>query len=149
MADSDSDQIPTVASLLVFDAVPSNGAGPAKSSKQILRTPKNILLPIILLFCVVGRYAMTNSMYGVLIMLIMGIIGWILEENGVPVAPIILGLVLGEMFGQNFMTSMIKSVDNLIGFLTRPIAAVLGISPILLWAVMLLRLRGAKPAVAA
>lgn len=92
---------------------------------------------------------MTNSMYGVLIMLIMGIIGWILEENGVPVAPIILGLVLGEMFGQNFMTSMIKSVDNLIGFLTRPIAAVLGISPILLWAVMLLRLRGAKPAVAA
>ena len=42
-------------------------------------------------------------------MLVMGIIGWLMEENGFPIAPAILGLVLGEMLEQNFMTSMIKA----------------------------------------
>jgi putative tricarboxylic transport membrane protein len=108
-----------------------------KCSKQILRTPKNILLPMILMFCIVGSYAMTNSIYGIIIMLVMGMLGWILEENGYPVAPIILGLVLGEMFEQNFMTSMIKSDGNLIGFFSRPIATVLGVMTIALWVYMI------------
>jgi putative tricarboxylic transport membrane protein len=110
-----------------------------KSAKQILRTPKNILLPMILMFCIVGAYAMTNSIYGIVIMLVMGVLGWILEENGYPVAPIILGLVLGEMFEQNFMTSMIKSDGSLIGFFSRPIAAVLGVMTIALWGFMVWR----------
>jgi TctA family transporter len=108
-----------------------------KSAKQILRTPRNVLLPIILLFCIVGAYAMTNSIYGIIIMLVMGVVGWILEENGFPVAPVILGLVLGEMFEQNFMTSMIKSDGSLLGFFNRPIAATLGAMTLLLWAFML------------
>ncbi|HRD74538.1 MAG TPA: tripartite tricarboxylate transporter permease [Hyphomicrobiaceae bacterium] len=112
-----------------------------KSAKLILRTPKNILVPIILMFCVVGSFAMTNSVYGIIIMLILGVIGWLLEENGFPVAPIILGLVLGEMFEMNFMTSMIKSDGSLFGFVSRPIAAVLGAMTIALWAFMLIRMR--------
>ena len=117
-----------------------------KSAKQILRTPKNVLLPMILLFCIVGSYAMTNSVYGIIIMLIMGLFAWILEENGFPVAPIILGLVLGEMFEQNFMTSMIKADGSLIGFFSRPIAATLGVMTLALWAFMLwVRLKPAEP----
>lgn len=117
-----------------------------KSAKQILRTPKNVLLPMILLFCIVGSYAMTNSVYGIIIMLIMGVFAWILEENGFPVAPIILGLVLGEMFEQNFMTSMIKADGSLIGFFSRPIAATLGVMTLALWAFMLwVRLKPAQP----
>lgn len=110
-----------------------------KSAQQILRMPRNILLPLILLFCIVGAYAMTNSPYGILIMLIMGIVAWMLEENGFPVAPIILGLVLGELFEQSFMTSMIKSDGSLLGFLARPIAATLGVMTFSVWAFMLLR----------
>jgi TctA family transporter len=110
-----------------------------KCARYILRTPRNVLLPLILLSCVVGSYAMTNSFYGVLIMLIMGVVGWILEENGFPVAPIILGLVLGEMFEQNFMTSMIKADGSLIGFFSRPIAATLGVITFAVWAYMLVR----------
>jgi putative tricarboxylic transport membrane protein len=110
-----------------------------KSAQQILRMPRNILLPLILLFCIVGSYAMTNSPYGILIMLIMGIVAWLLEENGFPVAPIILGLVLGELFEQSFMTSMIKSDGSLLGFLARPIAATLGVMTFSVWAFMLLR----------
>jgi TctA family transporter len=110
-----------------------------KLAKQTLRTPRNILLPIILLFCIVGSYAMTNSPYGIIIMLVLGILGWILEENGFPVGPMILGMVLGELFEQSFMTSMIKADGSLLGFFSRPIAGTLGVLTLALWAYMLLR----------
>jgi putative tricarboxylic transport membrane protein len=108
-----------------------------KSAKMTLRMPRNVLLPIILIFCIVGSYAMTNSLYAVVIMLGMGVLGWIMEENGFPIAPVILGLVLGEMFEQNFMTSMIKADGSFLAFFERPIAGVLGVLTILVWGFML------------
>lgn len=110
-----------------------------KSGKQILRVPRNVLLPIILIFCVVGAYAMTNSTFGIIIMLVMGMVGWLMEENGFPIAPAILGLVLGEMLEQNFMTSMIKADGSLLFFFERPIAACLGAATILIWGAMIWR----------
>ena len=120
-----------------------------KMAKQILRVPRNVLLPIILIFCVVGSYAMTNSIYGIIVMLVMGIVGWLMEEHGYPIAPAILGLVLGEMLEQNFMTSMIKADGSLLGFFERPIAATLGVMTALLWAAMLWRAWRGKPLVIA
>lgn len=110
-----------------------------KSGKQLLRVPRNILLPVIFLFCLVGAYAMTNSVYGIMVMLAMGLIGWLMEENGFPVAPAILGLVLGEMLEHNFMTSMIKADGAFLAFFARPIAGALGVFTIVLWSVMLWR----------
>ena len=72
-------------------------------------------------------------------MLVMGVLGWLMEENGFPIAPAILGLVLGEMLEQNFMTSMIKSDGALFAFFERPIAACLGVATLLVWAGMLWR----------
>ncbi|MBU2961267.1 tripartite tricarboxylate transporter permease [Citreicella sp. C3M06] len=111
------------------------GWGAVKVAKQTLRVPSRVLLPIVMSLCIVGAFAMTNSVFGIVIMLGMGITGWILEENGVPVAPIILGLVLGPMFERMFMTSMIKSNGDLLAFFERPIAATLGVCVLLLWAV--------------
>jgi TctA family transporter len=110
-----------------------------KSARQMLRTPRNILLPVILLFCIVGSFAMTNSLYGVTLMLVMGLVGWFLEEHGIPVAPLILGLVLGEMLEQTFVQNMIKTDGALLAFFSRPIAGVLGVATVLIWTVMLLR----------
>jgi TctA family transporter len=110
-----------------------------KMARHVLRVPRNVLLPVILMFCIVGSYAMTNSMYGVIVMLALGLFGWLLEENGFPIAPVILGLVLGEMFEHNFMTSMIKADGNLLAFFFRPIAATLGVMTISLWIFMIWR----------
>jgi putative tricarboxylic transport membrane protein len=107
-----------------------------KLAKQILRVPRNVLLPIILLFCVVGSYAMTNSTYGIILMAVMGVLGWLMEEHGFPIAPAILGLVLGELLEQSFMTSMIKSDGAFLVFFERPIAGTLGALTILIWAGM-------------
>jgi TctA family transporter len=99
-----------------------------RGARRLLGVPKNVLLPLILLFCIVGSFAMTNSPYGIVLMLVFGVIGWFLEEQGVPVAPLILGLVLGELLEQSFMTSMIKSDGSFLAFFARPIAAALGVS---------------------
>jgi TctA family transporter len=62
-----------------------------------------------------------------------------MEENGYPVAPAILGVILGTMLEEHFITSMIKADGRFLGFFERPIAAALGIATILLWLWPLLR----------
>jgi TctA family transporter len=116
-------------------------------SRQILHVPRRVLMPIILMFCIVGSFAINNTVFGVTVMLILGVMAYLMEENGFPVAPTILGIVLGPMLEDNFMSSMIKSDGNLLGFFSRPIAATLGILLILIWLVPLIGLlRGRKDA---
>jgi len=102
-------------------------------SRQILRIPHAALMPIIMLFCVVGSFAINNSSFDVMLMLILGVMAFIMEENGFPIAPVILGIVLGVMVEDNFITSMIKSDGSFLTFFERPIAAVLGITTLLIW----------------
>ncbi|HEY1327487.1 MAG TPA: tripartite tricarboxylate transporter permease [Casimicrobiaceae bacterium] len=102
------------------------GWGCIKVAKQILRVPRNVLMPVILLFCVVGTFAINNTVFDVGVMLVAGVAAYILEENGFPSAPAILGVVLGGMLEENFVTSMIKSDGALSAFFSRPIAAALG-----------------------
>ncbi len=104
-----------------------------KVSRQILRVPTRILMPIILMFCIVGSFAINNSVFGIGIMLVLGVVGFVMEENDYPVAPAILGLVLGPMLEQNFITSMIKADGNLLAFFERPIAAGLGVLTVAVW----------------
>lgn len=104
-----------------------------KTSSQMLRVPKNILLPAILMFCVIGSFAINNSIFDVGTMLLMGVVGYFMEANGYPVAPIVLGLVLGPILEQNFMISMIKSEWDLTLFFVRPISAILGTFTIIVW----------------
>jgi putative tricarboxylic transport membrane protein len=115
------------------------GYAAIRGARHLLAVPKNILLPTILLFCIVGSFAMTNSPYGILLMLIFGVVGWLMEENGIPVAPLILGLVLGELLEQSFMTSMIKSDGSFLVFFQRPIAGILGAATLAIWAIMVWR----------
>ncbi len=100
---------------------------------KIMRVPPNMLNPIILGFCIVGAFAINNANFDVAAMLGFGILAYIMISNGIPVAPCILGLVLGHMLENTFMQSMIKSEWDLTSFFSRPIAATLGIVTIALW----------------
>src|SRR6187455_2227853 len=110
-----------------------------KVAKRILQVPRAVLMPIILLFCVVGSFAINNSLFGVIIMLVMGVLGWIMEENGFPVAPAILGMVLGAMLEENFISSMIKADGRMLAFFERPIAGGLGALTIVVLSVPVIR----------
>lgn len=112
-----------------------------KLARYILRIPRNILMPAVLAFCMVGAFAINNSVFGIVIVLVFGVLGFIMEENDFPIAPTILGIVLGPMLEDAFVTSMIKSGGDPLGFFERPIAAVLGVVTILIWlSPLLLRL---------
>ena len=103
------------------------GVAAIKGAKQLLRAPRPVLMPLILLFCVVGSFAINNSVFGVVLMLVFGVIAYVMEENGFPVAPAILGMVLGAMLEENFISSMIKAEGSLVAFFERPIAGALGL----------------------
>jgi putative tricarboxylic transport membrane protein len=108
-----------------------------KAAKNVLRLPRNVLMPTILLFCIVGSFAINNTVFGVLLILVFGVLAFVLEENGFPVAPAILGVVLGQMMEENFIKSMVKSDGDVTAFVTRPIAMWLAIATfiILFWPV--------------
>lgn len=108
-----------------------------KLAKRLLQAPRNILMPVILAFCIVGAFASNNAAYGIVIMLAFGVLGFIMEENGIPLAPCILGIVIGPIVERSFVTTMIKADGDLVAFFERPIAAGLGIVVILIWALSL------------
>ena len=104
-----------------------------KVARRILKVPRNILMPVILMFCVVGTFAINNDSFSIGVMLVAGLLAYVFEDNDFPIAPAILGVVLGSMLEENFITSMIKSDGNLGAFFARPIAAVLASLTILIW----------------
>jgi putative tricarboxylic transport membrane protein len=122
-----------------------------KAARRILRVPRQVLMPLIMLFCIVGTFAINNSMFNVGIMLVAGIVAYLLEANKFPIAPAILGVVLGGMLEENFITSMIKSNGSLSAFFSRPIAAGLAVITLLVWFTppLLRLLRSRRPALAA
>ncbi|KAB7585034.1 C4-dicarboxylate ABC transporter permease, partial [Verminephrobacter sp. Larva24] len=88
-------------------------------------------------------YATNNSVSDVGTMLIFGLLAYLMEVNGFPVAPTILGVVLGGMLEEHFVTSMIKADGEFLAFFSRPIAGTLGVLTILLWLLPLV-LRGLR-----
>ena len=91
---------------------------------RILKIPKNLLLPIIAVFCVVGGYANNNRVFDVLVMMIFGILGWLMKKAGLPVAPTILAFILCPVVETNLRRGLMKSQGTFVPFLTSPISLV-------------------------
>ncbi len=109
------------------------GWGLIRAARNVLLVPRKVLMPVILLFCVVGAFAINNSVFDVGVMLAFGLLAYFMEANGFPIAPTILGVVLGGMLEQNFVSSMIKAGGDPVAFFERPIAGGLGVATILIW----------------
>ena len=104
-----------------------------RAAKRILTIPAAVLMPLILFFCVVGSFAIDNSVFGIVVMLAAGVLAFFMERWGFPVAPTILGVVLGSMLEQHFFSSLIKADGMLLPFFERPIAGTLGVLTLLIW----------------
>lgn len=117
------------------------GIGMIRLASTVLRAPRSAILPVILLCCAVGSFATGNSLFAVLTVAAFGIIGYVMEANGYPVAAMVLGVVMGTMVEQSFVTSLIKSDGSILPFFERPVSSVLAALtigalawPILFWA---------------
>ena len=80
-----------------------------------------VLAPVVLVLCVVGAYALNNTMQSVYVLLIFGVVGYALVKLGFPLAPLILGLILGDQIELNLVRAIMTDPNPLL-FLTRPIS---------------------------
>jgi TctA family transporter len=92
---------------------------------KVMRLPRSMVMVGVLVFSVVGSYSLRNSMFDVYVMACFGLVGFFLESRKVPLAPLILGLILGPMVEDNLRTGLIKSEGSFLPFLTRPICFIL------------------------
>jgi putative tricarboxylic transport membrane protein len=106
---------------------------------NLLRVPYRILYPTILMFCVVGVYAVNSSMVDVGIMGIMGLLGYLLRKMDFETAPLVLGVVLAPIIEFSFRQALAMSGGSYAIFVQRPIAA------FFLAVAMLMILLGLKP----
>lgn len=109
------------------------GLGASSLFPQLLKIPENILMPTIVVLCVLGSYAVSNSPFDVLIMLIFGILGYVMLKVGLPLAPMLLAIILAPIVETNFRRSMIISENDYSIFFTRPITLVVLIITLLVF----------------
>ncbi|QSR31246.1 transporter [Nocardioides sp. S5] len=91
---------------------------------QILRVPYGYMFPLILLTSFVGAYSVTNSMFSVWVVLVFGIIGYFMKRLDLPMAPLVLGLVLGPLFEKALVQTSAMGDGSLALIFERPIVMV-------------------------
>ena len=92
---------------------------------KILSIPRALLYSAILVFATLGVYSLANSLVDVLIMYVIGVVGFFMRRYDFPVGPMILGVILGPMLESQFRRALQISQGDLTVFLTRPISAIL------------------------
>ncbi len=119
-----------------------------KAGGYVVKIPRRILLPVILLFCVIGSYAINGSYFDIGVMLLMGILGFALERRQIPLGPVVLGIILGGPLEERFIQTLSSSESVWTAFFSRPMAAGLGVVAILVWLtpVVIRLLRGRRRA---
>jgi putative tricarboxylic transport membrane protein len=93
-----------------------------KALVQVLRVPQHIIVPIIFVLCTVGSFALAGRLFDVWVMLAFGLIGFGLRHYGYPMAPLVLGIVLGDLLEKNLRRALVLSDGDLAPFFTRPIS---------------------------
>lgn len=97
----------------------------------ITRVRPALVFPVVLILCMIGAYAVNNSIFDVWVMLAFGILGYFLRRYGFDAAPIVLGLVLGRVLENSLRQSLVILDGNVWGFWSRPLSAILMVCIIL------------------
>jgi putative tricarboxylic transport membrane protein len=102
---------------------------------MLLRVPGSILAPLIIVFCVIGAYSLSNSVVEVLLMIGFGIGGYLMRKVDLDPAPLILAFVLGDILESSLRQAVLVGRGTLTLFVTRPIALTLVIAcaALILW----------------
>lgn len=134
-----------ITSLLIFLL---GGAVATRVFAQFQRLPGVLLVPSILILMCVGVYVINGRLIDLWIMLLAGIAGYFLEKVNVPLAPIILGMILGPMAEQSVRRALLISRGDASELLTRPISATLAVATVLMVAWPLIKAVRRKRALA-
>ena len=109
-----------------------------KAGREVMRIPRRVLLPVILLFCIVGAYAVNGSSFDIALMLAFGLLGVVCERWKISIGALVLGLILGGPLEERFVQTLAGGQGSLGVFFDRPVAAALGGACLLLWSIVLI-----------
>lgn len=100
---------------------------------KLLDIPKQFLYPIIIVLATIGAYGLNNRLFDVLCIFIFAVLGYVLDKNEFPLAPLVLGFVIGPIIELNLRRGLMSTYGSFGAFFTRPISAVvLGLTLVLL-----------------
>ncbi len=99
---------------------------------RLLETPQRYLMPVVLAFCIIGAYAAQNSVFDIGVLIVFGVVGYVMRKIALPVAPMVLGFILGPLVEDNLRRALILDDGNPLGFLTRPLSASLLVAIVVL-----------------
>ncbi|MCY4007557.1 MAG: tripartite tricarboxylate transporter permease [Rhodobacteraceae bacterium] len=90
---------------------------------MILKVPREIMMPLVFALCVIGPYALTQRTFEIWVMVGFGLAGFILRQMKYPMAPLVLGIILGDLLDKSLRRGLTLSDGDLTPFFTRPISA--------------------------
>jgi putative tricarboxylic transport membrane protein len=90
---------------------------------RLMYVPRAVLLPVIMVFCVVGTYALDNTMFDVWVMLGFGVLGFMLERAKMPLGPFVIGFVLAPLAEAKLRSGLMMTAGSLEPMFTRPLPA--------------------------
>ncbi len=89
----------------------------------VLKVPHAFLMPLVFTLCVIGPYAISQRLFDVWVMVFFGVIGFFLRKMNYPMAPLVLGIILGDLLDKSLRRGLILSDGDITPFFTRPISA--------------------------
>ena len=93
----------------------------ARQVVKVLRIPAQIFMPIIGVLCMIGSYALGINIFNLYLMLPVGIVSYFLIEMGYPIAPLVIGVILGPMADENLRRALMVSQGSFLPVFTRPV----------------------------
>ena len=114
--------------------------GAMRAANVVMAIPRSLIGPTLLILAAMGAFAINNDPFALLVMLALGVLAFVMEGTGLPLAPTVLGIVLGQIVEENLVRSLISTQGDVFGFFDRPVSAVLGVVTIAVWAVPLVRI---------
>lgn len=103
----------------------------AKQVVKVLRIPPPVFMPIVLVLCVIGSYSLGTKVFNLYLMVPIGILAYFMQSMGYPIAPLVIGVILGPMADENLRRALMVSQGSFLPFFTRPVALILFI--IIVW----------------
>ncbi len=97
----------------------------AKQVVKVLRIPPMVFMPIIAVLSVIGSYALGTKVFNLYLMVPIGIVAYFLTEMQYPIAPLVIGVILGPMADQNLRRALMVSEGSFLPIFTRPVALIL------------------------
>ncbi len=116
------------------------GLAAIRIAGMVMQTPQRILLPLIVLMCVVGSFAINGSLFDVGLMLAFGVVGLVCDRLSIPVGPMVLGIILGGPLEERFVQTLTGGRGSVMAFVDRPVAAVLAGIVAVAWGVAIVRI---------